>query len=88
MENGGQTEGIVGILKPISDEASVQDEYTNLLKSVVMNTHDAVLITRPEPIDAPEGPMIIYANPAFTAMTGYTQEELESWYEDHLKRRS
>lgn len=76
MEKDGQTNGIVGILKPISEEASVQDEYTNLLKSVVMNTHDAVLITRPEPIDAPEGPMIIYANPAFTAMTGYTQEEI------------
>ncbi|MFC6743396.1 PAS domain-containing protein [Methylobacterium tardum] len=35
---------------------------------------EAVLITTPE-IDAP-GPVIVYANPAFYRMSGYTHEEV------------
>ncbi|MEO1077523.1 MAG: histidine kinase dimerization/phospho-acceptor domain-containing protein [Bacteroidota bacterium] len=39
------------------------------------HVRDAVLITEAEPIDAP-GPRIVWANPAFTDMTGYTLEEV------------
>ncbi len=46
-----------------------------LLESVVVNSNDAVLITEAEPIDEP-GPRILYANEAFTRMTGYTQQEI------------
>jgi diguanylate cyclase (GGDEF)-like protein/PAS domain S-box-containing protein len=46
-----------------------------LLESVVINAHDAVLITAAEPVDSP-GPVIQYANPAFTRMTGYTAAEV------------
>jgi diguanylate cyclase (GGDEF)-like protein/PAS domain S-box-containing protein len=50
------------------------DERVRLLESFVLTANDAVLITRAEPIDTP-GPYIIYVNPAFTRMTGYTPEE-------------
>jgi diguanylate cyclase (GGDEF)-like protein/PAS domain S-box-containing protein len=46
-----------------------------LLESVVVNSHDAILITEAEPIDDP-GPTIQYVNPAFTRMTGYAPEDV------------
>ncbi len=46
-----------------------------LLESVVVHANDAVVITQAEPIGLP-GPRIIYANPAFTRMTGYTSAEV------------
>ena len=38
-------------------------------------TRDAVLITEARPIDD-AGPRIVYVNPAFTRMTGYTAEDV------------
>ena len=38
------------------------------------HVRDAVVITEAEPIDLP-GPRIVWVNPAFTQMTGYTAEE-------------
>lgn len=46
-----------------------------LLERVADFTDDVVLITEAEPIDGP-GPMIVYVNPAFTRMTGYTAAEV------------
>ncbi len=51
------------------------EERLRLLESVVVNANDAVLITEAEPIDEP-GPRIVYANEAFTRMTGYSLEEV------------
>jgi PAS domain S-box-containing protein len=52
-----------------------REAQLRLLESVVISTNDAVLITEAEPIDEP-GPRIVYVNPAFTRMTGYTLEEV------------
>lgn len=68
---------------PYVFEGTVQDitwikeneQQQQLLKSVVTNTHDAVLITEAEPFDHP-GPRILYVNEAFTKMTGYTSDEV------------
>lgn len=46
-----------------------------ILESVVTAANDAVVVTEPEPLDAP-GPRIIYVNEALTRMTGYGPEEL------------
>ena len=46
-----------------------------LLESATANALDAVLITEADPIDEP-GPRIVYANEAFTRMTGYAHEEV------------
>ena len=35
---------------------------------------DVIIVTRAEPLDPP-GPVIVYVNPAFTKLTGYTYEE-------------
>lgn len=67
--------GLCGIWKQLCQDYEERD-YLNLLKSVIVSTNDAVMITRPSPIDAPEGPVIIYSNPAFSKMTGYPFHEI------------
>ena len=47
----------------------------DLLGQIGEFTEDVVLITEAEPLDQP-GPRIVYVNPAFTRMTGYTSEEV------------
>jgi diguanylate cyclase (GGDEF)-like protein/PAS domain S-box-containing protein len=48
-----------------------------LFESVVVHANDVVLVTEAEPIDAGSGgPRVIYANPAFTRMTGYEAHEI------------
>jgi len=51
------------------------DAKLRLFEGVVLHTTDGVLITEAEPRGRP-GPRIVYANPAFTAMTGYSAEEV------------
>lgn len=57
-------------------ERKANEEQLRLLESVVTNTRDSILITEAHPIDKP-GPTIIYANNAFTEMTGYSLEEVK-----------
>ena len=70
----GQTVRMRGTVIEISDRKR-DEEQLRLLESVVLNTNDAVLITEAEPIDLP-GPRIVYANDAFTRLTGYSLEEV------------
>ena len=46
-----------------------------LLGRIAEMTDDVILITDAEPIDEP-GPRIVYVNPAFTRMTGYSPEDV------------
>ena len=45
-----------------------------LLNSAVLQSRESILITDAE-LDLP-GPRIVFVNPAFTKMTGYTAEEV------------
>jgi PAS domain S-box-containing protein len=56
----------------ITDERS--DEQLRLLTTVVEQSTESVLITTAQ-LDLP-GPQIVYVNPAFTKMTGFTPEEV------------
>ncbi|MGF7206559.1 PAS domain S-box-containing protein [Skermanella aerolata] len=56
-------------------ERKAAEERIALLQSVVLYANDSVLITEAEPIDG-HGPRIVYVNEAFTAMTGYTADEV------------
>lgn len=56
-------------------ESQLLGERLRLLESVATHANDAILITKAEPIDD-DGPLIIYANPAFLHTTGYTLEEV------------
>lgn len=49
------------------------EEQLRLLHSAVMQTRESILITDAE-LDLP-GPRIVFVNPAFSRMTGYTAEE-------------
>lgn len=70
-------EEIVGISGTLNDitERKQTEERLRLLKSVVVNANDAVIITTAEPIEQP-GPQIIYTNEAFSRMTGFSHEEV------------
>jgi PAS domain S-box-containing protein len=70
----GQISGIVAVIADITEQKQ-QAEQVRLLQSVVVNTHDAVIITEAKSIDEPS-PRIIYVNEAFTRITGYQPEEV------------
>jgi methyl-accepting chemotaxis protein len=57
-------------LRDTPDNAKIR-----LFESIVIHAKDAILITEAEPKDLP-GPRIVYANPAFTEMTGYSVEDV------------
>ncbi|AFZ07511.1 multi-sensor signal transduction histidine kinase [Oscillatoria nigro-viridis PCC 7112] len=65
---------MVGTVTEITDRKA-RELQLRLLELAVTTTNDAVLITEAEPIEEP-GPRILYVNPAFTRMTGYTLEEV------------
>ncbi len=53
-----------------------RDEKLALLAAAVARQNDILLITEAEPIDAPDGPRIVYVNEAFTRRTGHTAAEV------------
>ncbi|MCP9495213.1 MAG: PAS domain S-box protein [Pyrinomonadaceae bacterium MAG19_C2-C3] len=55
-------------------ERKQAEEKLRLLGSAVQQANDPVLITTPD-LDLP-GPAVVFINPAFTKMTGYTPEEI------------
>ena len=70
----GNAVRMLGTVVEISDRKA-REAQLRLLESVVISTNDSVVITEAELIREP-GPRIIYVNPAFTRMTGYTPEEV------------
>src|SRR5262249_61642178 len=50
------------------------EQQLTLLETAVAQAKEVVLITSPE-LDLP-GPEILFVNPAFSEMTGYSQEEI------------
>ncbi len=64
----------VGHLRDIS-ERHATEERLRLLESVAVNANDAILITEAEPVDEP-GPRILYANEAYSRMSGYSMDEI------------
>lgn len=60
-------------IEQLEAERELKDAQLRLLESAVRQTSDAVVITTSD-LDAP-GPEIVFVNPAFTKMTGYSAEE-------------
>jgi two-component system cell cycle sensor histidine kinase/response regulator CckA len=64
--------GIVVMCQDITERMKAEETLL-LLKSAVLQSKESILITDGE-LDLP-GPRIVFVNPAFTKMTGYTAEE-------------
>ncbi|MBD2653581.1 PAS domain S-box protein [Synechocystis sp. FACHB-383] len=56
-------------------ERRKEREQLRLLNIAVSKLNDIILITEAEPLDEP-GPKIVYVNPAFEKLTGYTSQEI------------
>ena len=69
----GAPAGVVGIAREASARR-ISGADLRLLKSVVVNANDAVLIAEAKPGDHLGG-RIVYVNEAFSRMTGYSSEE-------------
>ena len=73
FDQDGKVRGIVVMCQDITERR--RDEQTlRLLNSAVLQSKEAILITDAD-LDLP-GPRIVFVNPAFTRMTGYTAEEI------------
>lgn len=48
----------------------------DVVHQLAQHTQDAFLVTAAEPFARPKGPEVVYVNPAFSRMTGYTQEDI------------
>ncbi|MBD2301533.1 PAS domain S-box protein [Nostoc sp. FACHB-190] len=59
-----------------STQSSAETERLRLLESAVVNANDSILITAAHLNNGQIEPRIVYANRAFTQMTGYTLEEV------------
>lgn len=60
----------------LTEDSQTPLEKLRLLESAVVNANDAILITTADSLDEPNGPLIVYVNPGFTKMTGYTPGEV------------
>jgi PAS domain S-box-containing protein len=56
--------------------SSKNKDFDLLVDLLVLSESDAVLITSAEEIDAPDSPVILFANDVFCRMCAYTQKEL------------
>jgi two-component system cell cycle sensor histidine kinase/response regulator CckA len=73
FDQDGKVRGIVVMCQDITERR--RDEQTlRLLNSAVLQSREAILITDAD-LDLP-GPRVVFVNPAFTRMTGYTAEEI------------
>jgi PAS domain S-box-containing protein len=69
----GKVVGLFGTAQDITEQKRAE-ESLRLLNSAVMQARESVVITDAQ-LDSP-GPKIVFVNPAFTQMTGYSAEEV------------
>lgn len=70
----GECVTIRGVIQDITKEKNNRNAL-RLYESAIKEATDAVLITEARPVEAP-GPRIIFANEAFSNMTGYAPDEV------------
>ncbi len=73
-DEAGTARGFAVVIQEVTD-GRTHAERLRMFELAVAQSLEPVLITEAEPIDAP-GPRIVYANEAFTRVTGYTLEEV------------
>ena len=73
-DTGGKAARMIGAIQDISKQKE-EEQRLRLLETVITESRDSVIITRASSEDH-AFPVIVYANPAFTMMSGYTSEDL------------
>ncbi|WP_179906254.1 PAS domain-containing hybrid sensor histidine kinase/response regulator [Rhabdonatronobacter sediminivivens] len=68
-------EGLAVYFRDVTRQRA-RDEQLRLLENAVSRQNDILLITEAAPIDAPDGPRIVYVNDAFERRTGYSREDV------------
>lgn len=67
-------EGLAVYFRDVT-QALLRERHLRLLEAAISRQNDILLITEAAPIDAPDGPRIVYVNDAFVRLTGYSREE-------------
>ncbi len=65
---------VTGVVRDVTHRV-FQNAQMKLLSESIARVNDIVLITEAEPIDAPDGPKIVYANDAFERRTGFRAKD-------------
>ncbi len=68
-------EGLAVYFRDVTDERERQEQL-RLVEAALSRQNDTVIITEAEPIEAPDGPRIVYLNDAFERLTGYPPSEV------------
>jgi PAS domain S-box-containing protein len=68
-------DGLAVYFRDIGEQIK-RDERLTLLETAISRASDIVMITEAEPLDAPDGPKILYVNEAFERRTGYSPSEV------------
>ncbi|MCC5795156.1 MAG: PAS domain-containing protein [Chromatiales bacterium] len=72
---GSQSGWLIGAVQDVTEDRARLTQL-QLLETAVSRQSDSLLITEARPVEAPDGPRIIYVNDAFTRHMGYTPEEV------------
>ena len=78
----GAIHAVFGAFQDVSDLIEARKESIrlsgelNLLEAAIAHLNDMILITNASPIDAPDGPKIIYANDSYMKRNGFVRDEV------------
>jgi PAS domain S-box-containing protein len=73
-DKNGKAIRMIGAIQDITKQKE-EENRLKLLETVIIQSKDSIIITEPKSKQS-KIPNIIYANPAFTAMSGYTPDEI------------
>lgn len=73
-DEDGKSVRMIGAIQDITKQ-KIEEQRLKLLETVITNTRNSIIITEPFSFDN-NIPKLLYANPAFYVMTGYSNDEI------------